>query len=213
MLLSGAGLLIKSFVALSNVTLGFRPEHVLLMKTSLPVSGPEGEAHARHFFKQLLSSISSVPGVSAAGATMGPPGDVESAGAYWIDHSPKPKEEAFTPQEAAVYSVVTPGTFAALGIPQDAETRRAYRDMIVTAPGLSDAIGGAILYDETIRQETKAGVPFADALKAQGIVPGVKVDEGAVDLPAHPNEKVTEGLDGLRGRLKEYYGMGARFAL
>ncbi|HXR74896.1 MAG TPA: ABC transporter permease [Bryobacteraceae bacterium] len=116
-LLSGAGLLIKSFVALSNVALGFRPEHVLVMKTSLPVSGPEGEAHARRFFKQVLSAISPLPGVSAAGATMGPPGDVESAGAYWIDHSPKPKEAAFTPQDAAVYSVVTPGTFAALGIP------------------------------------------------------------------------------------------------
>jgi predicted lysophospholipase L1 biosynthesis ABC-type transport system permease subunit len=89
MLLSRAGLLMKSFVALSNVALGFRPERVLLMKTSLPVSGPEGEAHARRFFKQVLSAISSLPGVSAAGATMGPPGDVESAGAYWIDHSPK----------------------------------------------------------------------------------------------------------------------------
>jgi predicted permease len=81
-LLAGAGLLIKSFVALSNVALGFRPERVLLMKTSLPVSGPEGEEHARHFFTQLLAGVSSLPGVSAAGATMGPPGDVESAGGY-----------------------------------------------------------------------------------------------------------------------------------
>src|SRR6185437_2875018 len=82
MLLAGAGLLIKSFVALNNVALGFRPEHVLVMKTSLPASGPEGEMRARQFFKQLLSGISALPGVSAAGATMGPPGDVESAGSY-----------------------------------------------------------------------------------------------------------------------------------
>jgi len=115
MLLAGAGLLIRSFVALSNAALGFRPEHALLMKTSLPVSGLEGEAHARQFFKQLLSEVSSLPGVSAAGATMGPPGDVASSGPYWIHHSAE--KAIFTPQDAAVYSVVTPNTFAALGIP------------------------------------------------------------------------------------------------
>jgi putative ABC transport system permease protein len=114
-LLAGAGLLIKSFVALSNVTLGFRPEHVLLMATGLPVSGPDADAHALQFFKQLLSKISSIPGVSASGATMGPPGDVESAGSYWIDHLPTPLKEV--EGQEAVFSVVTPGTFAALGIP------------------------------------------------------------------------------------------------
>jgi putative ABC transport system permease protein len=116
MLLAGAGLLIKSFVALNNVALGFRPERALLMKTSLPASGPEGEARARRFFKQLLSEIAILPGVSAAGATMGPPGDVASADPYWIDHSPE-TAVGFTPEKDAVYSVVTPGTFAALGIP------------------------------------------------------------------------------------------------
>jgi predicted permease len=115
MLLAGAGLLIKSFVVLSNAALGFRPEHVLLMKTSLPGSGPEGQAHARQFFKQLLSEVSALPGVSAGGATMGPPGNVASAGPYWIDHSAE--KVSFTPQEGTVYSVVTPGSFAALGIP------------------------------------------------------------------------------------------------
>ncbi len=114
MLLAGAGLLLKSFVALSNVALGFQPERALLMKTSLPVSGPEGDAHARLFFKRLLSDVSSLPGVSAAGATMGPPGDVESAGTCWIDHLP---ERPTINPLATVYSVVTPGTFAALGIP------------------------------------------------------------------------------------------------
>ncbi len=115
MLLAGSGLLIKSFVALNNVALGFRPESVLLMKTSLPVSGPEGDASARHFFKLLLSEVSGLPGVSAAGATMGPPGDVESAGSYWINHLPEKRNMSL--QDDAVFSVVTPGTFAALGIP------------------------------------------------------------------------------------------------
>ena len=114
-LLSGAGLLIKSFVTLSNVALGFRPEHILLMATGLPVSGPEADAHALGFFKELLPKISSLPGVLAAGATMGPPGDVESAGSYWIDDLPKPVREI--EGQDAVFSVVTPGTFAALSIP------------------------------------------------------------------------------------------------
>ncbi len=102
--------------------------------------------------------------------------------------------------------------FARLGIPQTAEARRAYRDMIVTTPRLGECISGAILYDETIRQQTLAGVPFAQALAAAGIVPGIKVDTGAKALAAHPGELVTEGLDGLRERLAEYVSMGARFA-
>ena len=102
--------------------------------------------------------------------------------------------------------------FAALGIPQTPEMRRAYRDMIVTAPGLSESIGGAILYDETIRTRTFADVPFAQALEKAGIVPGIKVDAGAKPLALHDGELVTEGLDGLRERLAEYSKMGARFA-
>jgi fructose-bisphosphate aldolase class I len=102
--------------------------------------------------------------------------------------------------------------FAALGIPQTVEARRAYRELIVTTPGLDDSIGGAILFDETIRQQTKDGTPFLKVLVDAGIVPGIKVDEGARDLAGHLDEKVTEGLDGLRGRLAEYAAMGARFA-
>ena len=102
--------------------------------------------------------------------------------------------------------------FAALGIAQTAEMRRAYRDMIVTTPGLGESISGAILYDETIRQKTHAGLPFADALKQAGIIPGIKVDGGARPLAGFDGEEVTEGLDGLRERLPEYAGMGARFA-
>ena len=102
--------------------------------------------------------------------------------------------------------------FAALGIAQTPEMRRAYRDMIVTAPGLSESIGGAILYDETIRTRTFADVPFAEALEKAGIIPGIKVDAGAKPLAMHDGELVTEGLDGLRERLAEYSRMGARFA-
>jgi fructose-bisphosphate aldolase class I len=102
--------------------------------------------------------------------------------------------------------------FVALGIPQTVEYRRAYREMIVTTPGLGESIGGAILYDETIRQATKDGTPFVKVLTEAGIIPGIKVDTGAKDLAGFPGEKITEGLDGLRDRLAEYYEMGARFA-
>jgi len=102
--------------------------------------------------------------------------------------------------------------FAEVGIPQTVEFRRAYREMIVTTPGLADCIGGAILYDETIREKTRDGTPFVDILVEAGIIPGIKVDAGAKDLAGHSGEKVTEGLDGLRERLAEYFRMGARFA-
>ena len=102
--------------------------------------------------------------------------------------------------------------FAALGIPQTEEMRRRYRELIVTTPDLAESISGAILYDETIRQQTKEGVPFLKVLIDAGIIPGIKVDQGAKDLAGHPGEKITEGLDGLRGRLADYWQMGARFA-
>jgi fructose-bisphosphate aldolase class I len=102
--------------------------------------------------------------------------------------------------------------FAALGIPQTEEARRAYRELIVTTPNLGECISGAILYDETIHQETEAGIPFVKVLIDAGIIPGIKVDAGAKDLAGHPGEKITEGLDGLRNRLAEYAQMGARFA-
>ena len=102
--------------------------------------------------------------------------------------------------------------FAALGIPQTPEMRRAYRDMIVTAPGLSESIAGAILYDETIRSTTFTDEPVAQALEKVGIIPGIKVDAGTRPLALHEGEVATEGLDGLRERLAEYSKMGARFA-
>jgi fructose-bisphosphate aldolase class I len=102
--------------------------------------------------------------------------------------------------------------FAKQGIPQTEEARRAYRELIITTPGLGECISGTILYDETIRQRKKDGTLFIKAIIDAGIIPGIKVDTGAKDLAGHPGEKITEGLDGLRDRLKEYFQMGARFA-
>lgn len=102
--------------------------------------------------------------------------------------------------------------FEKLGIASTEEARRNYRDLLLTAEGASSAISGAILYDETIRQDARDGTPFPQALERQGIVPGIKVDTGAKPLAGSPEEKITEGLDGLRDRLAEYKAMGARFA-
>ena len=102
--------------------------------------------------------------------------------------------------------------FAALGIPQTVEARRAYRELILTTPQLGVCISGVILYDETIRQTQKDGTPFLKLISDAGIVAGIKVDKGAKDMAGHVTEKITEGLDGLRGRLQEYFQMGARFA-
>lgn len=102
--------------------------------------------------------------------------------------------------------------FALAGIPQTIEMRRKYRELIVTTPGLHESIGGAILYDETIRQQNKDRIPLIEVLIKAGIIPGIKVDTGAKPMAGFPNEKVTEGLDGLRDRLTGYKNMGARFA-
>jgi fructose-bisphosphate aldolase class I len=102
--------------------------------------------------------------------------------------------------------------FAKLGIPQTEETRRAYRELIITTLGLGEYISGVILYDETIRQQKQDGTPFLQVITEAGIIPGIKVDKSAKELAGHPGEKITEGLDGLRDRLKEYVQMGARFA-
>ena len=102
--------------------------------------------------------------------------------------------------------------FKAIGIESTPDTRRDYRQALLTTPGLGEFISGTILYDETIRQSTADGTPFPKMLQDAGIIPGIKVDTGAMPLAGHPDEKVTEGLDGLRDRVKEYYDMGARFA-
>ena len=102
--------------------------------------------------------------------------------------------------------------FDAVGIESTEENRRLYRQLLFTAPEMEDAIGGVILYDETIRQTADDGTPFPELLAAKGVLPGIKVDMGAHELAGFPGEKVTEGLDGLRARLEEYGGLGARFA-
>ena len=102
--------------------------------------------------------------------------------------------------------------FEGVGIPNSEENRRAYREMLLTTPNLNQHISGAILFDETIRQSTKDGVPFTKLMMDNGIIPGIKVDKGTHALAGCPGELVTEGLDGLRERLKEYAALGARFA-
>ncbi len=102
--------------------------------------------------------------------------------------------------------------FDSIKLESTEEHRRSYREMLFTAPGAADYISGVILYDETIRQKTKDGTPFPEYLTKKGIIPGIKVDTGAKPLALFPRETITEGLDGLRERLVEYYKLGARFA-
>ena len=102
--------------------------------------------------------------------------------------------------------------FKSVGVECTEENRRAYRGLLFATPGIEQFVSGVILFDETLRQKTSDGVPFAEFLAQKGIVPGIKVDKGAKDLALCPGEKVTEGLDGLRERLAEYFKLGARFA-
>jgi fructose-bisphosphate aldolase class I len=102
--------------------------------------------------------------------------------------------------------------FKSVGVECTEENRRAYRGLLFATPGIEQFVSGVILFDETLRQKTSEGVPFAEFLAQKGIVPGIKVDKGAKDLALCAGEKVTEGLDGLRERLAEYFKLGARFA-
>jgi fructose-bisphosphate aldolase, class I len=102
--------------------------------------------------------------------------------------------------------------FKSVNVESTEENRRAYRGLLFTTPGVEQHVSGVILFDETIRQKTDEGVPFPAYLAGKGIIPGIKVDKGAMDLALCPGEKVTEGLDGLRPRLAEYFKLGARFA-
>jgi len=102
--------------------------------------------------------------------------------------------------------------FRTIRIESTEENRRAYRELLFTTSGIGDFISGVILFDETLRQKSREGTPFPELLTRRGVIPGIKVDKGAKALAGFPGEKVTEGLDGLRGRLEEYAGMGARFA-
>jgi len=99
-----------------------------------------------------------------------------------------------------------------VGVPNTEENRRLYRELFLGAKGIESYLSGVIFFDETIRQKNNEGVLYVESLKKLSIVPGIKVDMGTVDFPGFPGEKVTEGLDGLRERLQEYYKLGARFA-
>jgi fructose-bisphosphate aldolase class I len=102
--------------------------------------------------------------------------------------------------------------FESIKLESTEDNRGAYREMLFSTPGIEEFISGVILFDETIRQKSKDGTPFTSVLSKKGIMPGIKVDKGPVSLPNCPGETVTEGLDGLRGRLKEYRELGAKFA-
>ena len=102
--------------------------------------------------------------------------------------------------------------FARLNVPHTAEKRQEYRDMMFTTPGLEEYISGVIMFDESLRQNAHDGTPFPEYLEKKGIISGIKVDMGFVDLAGFPGEKITQGLDGLRERLVEYGVLGARFA-
>jgi fructose-bisphosphate aldolase, class I len=102
--------------------------------------------------------------------------------------------------------------FDSIGIESTEGNRRAYRDLLFTTDGVEDYISGVILFDETIRQSGVDGTPFPKLLESKGIIPGIKVDKGAKPLANSEDETITEGLDGLRERLEDYRGLGARFA-
>ena len=102
--------------------------------------------------------------------------------------------------------------FDSINVESNDSNRRAYREMLFTTPGIEEAISGVILFDETLRTKASDGTPFPQLLAKKGIIPGIKVDKGPVDIPSFPGEVVTEGLDGLRGRLSEYRELGAKFA-
>jgi fructose-bisphosphate aldolase class I len=101
--------------------------------------------------------------------------------------------------------------FDSIDVPSTEETRRAYRDMLFSTEEVENFISGVILFDETIRQSSSEGIHFPESLSNKGIIPGIKVDKGKIEIPGYPGETVTEGLDGLLDRLEEYRDLGARF--
>ncbi len=133
----------------------------------------------------------------------------------WPDDMEKIAQALVAPGKGILAADESTGTiekrFSAVGVDSTAESRRAYRNLLFTTPGIEAHLGGVILFDETIRQAADDGTPFAELLGQRGMIPGIKVDRGAKPLAGAPGEKVTEGLDGLRERLDEYRELGARF--
>ena len=101
--------------------------------------------------------------------------------------------------------------FSSINLENTEDNRCAFREMLLTAPNEGDYVSGVILYDETIRQKTGSGKTFVEVLQSEGILPGIKVDQGLMPMPGHPDEQLTKGLDGLADRLKEYVALGAKF--
>src|SRR2546428_4133271 len=132
-----------------------------------------------------------------------------------IDELEATARDLVAPGKAILAADESTGTiekrFKSIDLESPEDSRRAYRELLFTAPGLGEHISGVILYDETIRQRASDGTPFSDLLRRQGVIPGIKVDLGAKPLANAPGETITEGLDGLRERLAEYRGLGARF--
>jgi predicted permease len=185
-LLAGAGLLIRSFIALHNVALGFHPEHVLVMESSVPASDLEGARRATRFYQELLADLSALPGVTAVGGTRTPPGTVTSNGGYWIDHLPD-AVSASAPN--AVFSVVTPGAFATLGIPL-----RRGRDF--RAADQFEAPFTAVINEALVRQSFPGQDPLGrviycglDSMKPMTIV-GVVGDVRQVGPASEPTPEI-----------------------
>jgi predicted permease len=173
-LLTGAGLLLKSFIALQNVALGFRPERVLVMETSVAASDLESARQATRFYRELLSEVATLPGVSNAGATGAVPGHTMSDGSYWVDYLPK-HFGVNAPQ--AVFSVVTPGTFATLGIPllrgrdfNDSDTYDAPFSAVINEKLAKEAFPG----QEAIGHVIYCGLDTPNPMKIVGIVGDVR---------------------------------------
>jgi putative ABC transport system permease protein len=174
MLLAGAGLLLKSFIALQNVALGFRPERVLVMETSVPASDLKSARRATRFYRDLLSQLAALPGVSNAGATGAVPGHTLSDGSYWVDYLPK-YLGVNAPQ--AVFSVVAPGTFATLGIPllrgrdfSDSDTYDTPFSAVINEKLAKEAFPG----QEAIGQVIYCGLDTLNPMKIVGIVGDVR---------------------------------------
>src|SRR2546428_10638516 len=133
-----------------------------------------------------------------------------------IDELEATARDLVAPGKAILAADESTGTiekrFKSIDLESPEDSRRAYRELLFTAPGLGEHISGVILYDETIRQRASDGTPFSDLLRRQGVIPGIKVDLGAKPLANAPGETITEGLDGLRERLAEDRGVGARLA-
>lgn len=164
-LVCAAGLLIKSFVALHNVALGFRPENVLVMQATVPAPASVGIARARQFFKDMLAEVATLRGVLAAGATMAPPGYVDSTGAFLIDQLPEHPDWSRAP--SVVLSVVAPGTFAALGIPL--ESGRDFSDSDTLGRPFVAVVNEALVRESFRNQDPLGRIIFCPFDSLQGM--------------------------------------------